>query len=320
MRDYLYLAPLQSYTDHHFRNAFQQVMGDVDRFYAPYLKMAHDGSIKEGPKLDVLPINNPFETIVPQIMACCSEDFIEMASYLSDLGYKEVNWNLGCPYPMVAKRDLGSGILNKPDKILQILEDVIPKIDLKLGIKMRMGYEDTNDILSLLPSLNDYPLTEIIVHARYGKQLYQGVCDHNRFIESIPLTTHLLTYNGDINTVEDFRYLKELFPSITNWMIGRGAISNPFIFEMIQDDTTEFPEDRMEIFHEFLMLLLESHLATNNNDGNVLIKMKHYWEYFSKAFDNETKYYRLVKRADSIEKYQNVLEEICEIEKQDCMI
>ena len=115
MRNQLYLAPLQSFTDHHSRNAFQQVLGDVDRFFAPYLKMSNDGIIKEGPKKDVLPKNNPFEIVVPQIMACCKEAFLVMANYLSDLGYQEVNWNLGCPYPMVANRDLGSGILDKPE-------------------------------------------------------------------------------------------------------------------------------------------------------------------------------------------------------------
>ena len=313
-RDYLALAPLQGFTDHHFRNAFQAVLGDVDQFYAPYLKMAHDGTIKEGPKIDVIPKNNPFEEVIPQIMACCSEDFIVMARYLSGLGYKEVNWNLGCPYPMVAKRDLGSGILNKPDKILQVLEEVLPIIGMELGIKMRMGYEDTSDILTLLPKLNDFPLSEIIVHARYGKQLYQGNCDYDRFSECLPLTNHRLTYNGDINSVADFRQLKERFPEVNHWMIGRGAIANPFLFEMIQEDSDVFPEDRMEVFHEFLILLLESHLASSNNEGNVLIKMKHYWEYFALSFENGTNHFRKVKKAESIVDYCRILDDIVERE------
>ena len=309
-RDFLYLAPLQGFTDHHFRNAFQEVLGDVDRFYAPYLKMAHDGTLKEGPKVDVLPANNPFEKVVPQIMACCTEDFLVMADYLRNLGYTEVNWNLGCPYPMVAKRDLGSGILNKPDKILAILETVIPTCGLKIGLKMRMGYEHTGDILNLLPALNAFPLTEIIVHARYGKQLYAGACDHDRFAECLALTSHKLMYNGDINSVEDFRELKTKFPTIQHWMLGRGAVANPFIFEMIQEDSLEFPEDRNEVFLAFLLLLLESHLNTNNNHGNVLIKMKHYWEYFSTAFDSGLTYFRQVKKADSISEYETILEKI----------
>lgn len=310
MRDFLYLAPLQSFTDHHFRNAFQQTLGDVDRFYAPYLKMSNDGSIKEGPKNDVLPKNNPFEIVVPQLMACCDDDFMVMANYLSDLGYQEVNWNLGCPYPMVAKRDLGSGILNKPEKVLSILEEVIPKTNLSIGIKMRMGYEDTSDILTLLPALNQFPLTEVIVHARYGKQLYAGSCDHDRFEESIPLTNHKLIYNGDIVSVEEFRNLKQRFPSIHHWMIGRGAVANPFIFEMIQEDENEMPEDWKEVFYQFLQLLLESHLKESSNEGNVLIKMKHFWEYFSSSFENPNKVYRLIKKADSITDYRNKIEQL----------
>lgn len=301
---------MQSFTDHHFRNAFQQVLGDVDRFYAPYLKMSNDGIIKEGPKKDVLPKNNPFEIVVPQIMACCTEDFLVMANYLSDLGYQEVNWNLGCPYPMVANRDLGSGILGKPEKIYQILEDVIPQIQMKLGLKMRMGYESTEDILTILPKLNDFPLSEIIVHARYGKQLYQGQCDHDRFKECIALSNHRLVYNGDINTVEDFRRIKSLFPEINHFMIGRGAISNPFLFEMIQEDSIEFPEDRMEVFSDFLNLLLESYLKETQNEGNVLIKMKHYWEYFSESFENGKRYYRIVKKVNSIPEYQRFIDEL----------
>lgn len=289
-------------------------MGDVDRFYAPYLKMDHSGQIKEGPKRDVVPSNNPYELVVPQIMACSSEDFKVMANYLKDLGYREVNWNLGCPYPMVAKRDLGSGILNKPDKLFSILDEVLPDLGMELGIKMRMGYEDTRDILQILPRLNEYPLQEIIIHARYGKQLYNGPCDHDRFRECIPLTNHQLVYNGDVNSVQDFRQLKKLFPEIRHWMIGRGAISNPFLFEMIQEDSDEFPEDRMEVFLEFLELLLESHLRSTDNEGNVLLKMTHFWEYFMTSFDEGSRYYRMVKKAGSIREYQEVIHQIAELE------
>lgn len=316
MRDYLHLAPLQSFTDHHFRNAFQQVMGDVDRFYAPYLKMSNDGSIKSGPKIDILPANNPFETVVPQVMACSASDFLLMADYISDLGYTEINWNLGCPYPMVAKRDLGSGILDKPEKIIQIIEAVLPKMNLHLGIKMRMGYESTADILTLLPQLNAFPLTEIIVHARYGKQLYTGTCDHDRFEEILPLSNHRLVYNGDIQTVEQFQALKQRFPTITDWMIGRGAIANPFLFEMIQENNAEFPPDWQEIFGEFLDLLLESQLKTSSNEGNTLLKMKHYWEYFAEGIENGAFYYKRFKKIKSIPDYQNFINEFSEIEAE----
>ena len=307
MRHQLYLAPLQSFTDFHFRNAFQQVFGDVDRFYAPYLKMTNEGQIKEGPKKDVLPIHNPFEAVVPQVLVCGSHDFLIMAEYLQSLGYDEVNWNMGCPYPMVAKRDLGSGILNQPDRIVSILEEVMAKTPLKIGLKMRMGYEDTSDILRLLPLLNKFDFTEIIVHARYGKQLYQGGCDHDRFTECIPLTKHQLVYNGDINTVDDFREVSKKFSSIQHWMIGRGAIANPFLFEMIQEDSDEFPEDWEPVFYEFLQLLLASHLKESSNEGNILLKTKHFWEYFESGIPMLSPIYRKVKKLKSLDDYHHLI-------------
>lgn len=308
MRHYLHLAPLQSFTDYHFRNAFQQTLGDVDRFYAPYLKMNNDGSLKEGPKKDVLFENNPFETVVPQVMAASASDFLVMARYLEELGYTELNWNLGCPYPMVAKRDLGAGILNKPEKICAILNEVQQQTPLKIGLKMRMGYEDTSDILRILPALNQFELTEIIVHARYGKQLYQGTCDHERFAACIPLTNHRLIYNGDIRTVADFSYLKNMFPTVSQWMLGRGAVANPFLFEMIQEDSEEFPDDWFDVFLEFVSLLLESHLKASTNEGNILVKMQHYWEYFSTAHETLHELGKRVKKCKNLKEYQEKIE------------
>ena len=307
MKHELLLAPLQSYTDHHFRNAFQQFFGGVDQFYAPYLRMSHDGLIKEGPKIDVLPENNPYEPVIPQIMACCPEDFLVMATYLTDLGYTEINWNMGCPYPMVATRDLGSGILNKPDKICGMIEAILPKMDAGLSIKMRMGYETTEDILALFPRLDDYPLNEIIVHARYGKQLYNGVCDHDRFGQCIPLTKHKLAYNGDITSVKTFRELTQRFPTIRRWMIGRGAVSNPFLFEMIEDDTTEYPDDRNEVLLEFVEELLAGYLRQSGNAGNALNKIKSYWEYFAESFENGRSYYRKIRKAKTLPEYEKIL-------------
>jgi tRNA-dihydrouridine synthase B len=308
MRDYLYLAPLQSFTDRHFRNAFQQCFGDVDRFYAPYLKLNNDGSIKSNTKLDILPENNPYETVVPQIMACSAHDFLHMVDYISSLGYTEVNWNLGCPYPMVANRDLGSGMLSKPDTLFRVLEEVCMKTNLKIGIKMRMGYETTQDILHILPRLNDFPLSEVIVHARYGKQLYNGTCDHDRFEECIPLCSHQLVYNGDICSVNDYRNLKARFPQISHWMIGRGAIANPFIFEMIQDNTDQFPEDHEEVFQNFLVLLVNNHFNEIRNEGIVLKRMLHYWEYFASSFENGNAIYRSIKRCKSIYQYEGIID------------
>jgi tRNA-dihydrouridine synthase len=305
----LALAPLQTYTDFHFRNAHFTVFGGVDKFYAPYLKMNNDGSIKEGPKKDILPKHNSLFPIIPQLMACNSSDFLIMARYIEELGYKEVNWNLGCPYPMVTNRDLGAGLLNKPQSIVNILEEVIPQTNLKIGIKMRMGMEDTTDILSILPLLNNFDLTEIIIHARYAKQLYNGTCDHEQFLNCLELTNHSITYNGDITDSDEFRELRTKFAGIDSFMIGRGAMINPALFEEIKTATIDNSEDYRRKLQLFTKRLEESLLGFNDSPGYALGKLQSYWEYLCDGLSDGKQLYRKLKKAKTHQDFMNILEE-----------
>lgn len=304
----LSLAPLQTYTDFHFRNAHQQIFSGVDKFYAPYLKMNNDGTIKEGPKKDILPKHNPFQKVVPQLMACNSAEFMIMANYIEELGYEEVNWNLGCPYPMVTNKNLGAGMLDKPEFIYRILDEVGKQTGLKIGIKMRMGMESTADILAILPELNNYDLTEIIIHARYAKQLYTGTCDHDQFEKCIDLTKHSLTYNGDIVDSDEFLELKNRFSSVSNWMIGRGAMINPALFEEIK--TGEFDSSaiyRIKLF-DFTKKLASSLQAYNDSPGYALGKLQSYWEYLSEGLSDGKNIYRKLKKTKVKPEFMDYLE------------
>lgn len=306
----LALAPLQTYTDYHFRNAHIAVFKGVDKFYAPYLKMNNDGTIKNAPKTDILPENNPNISIIPQLMACGEQEFFVMADYIESLGYTELNWNMGCPYPMVTNKNLGAGILNKPTEIFDLFDSIFPKLKMGLGIKMRMGLENTSEILEILPRLNDYPLTEIIIHARYAKQLYNGACDHERFLECISLTKHSLTYNGDIETKEDFDELQLKFKDISHWMIGRGAMKNPSLFEEIKFgivDSSDIYREKLTVFSKHLITSL---LECNPDKGYALSKMKSYWEYLSEGLSDGKNLYRKLKKSKSIEEFRELLTEM----------
>lgn len=306
----LALAPLQTYTDYHFRNAHLAIFSGVDKFYAPYLKLNNDGTIKSAPKIDILPKNNPTISVIPQLMACSVEEFFVMADYIESLGYQEVNWNMGCPYPMVTNRNLGAGILNKPQEIFGMLDRIIPKSKLKLGIKMRMGLESTEEILEILPKLNDYPLTEIIIHARYAKQLYNGTCDHERFRECISLTKHSLTYNGDITTREEFEELSRQFQTIDSWMIGRGAMMNPGLFEEIKFGVVDSSEVYRNKLMSFSRHLEESLLSCNPDRGYALSKLKSYWEYLCEGLSDGKQLYRKLKKAKAVEDFNAFITEM----------
>ncbi len=301
------LAPLQGFTDFRFRKSFFKYFGGIDSCYAPYIRLTNDKEIKKSQKLDILPKNNIGMPVKPQLMVNSVDDFMLVANYVKSLGYDEINWNMGCPYPMVAKRSLGAGLLEQPDKIKQLLEEIIPISPLKIGLKMRMGYEDTSDILNIIPFLNDMPITEVIIHARYAKQLYKKGLDYDRFNECIALSKHELTFNGDINSVQDFNDLKEKFPNTKSWMLGRGVVADPFLPEMIKNGETEYPENRREIFKQFHDELFEDYRSYLSGERQVLMKMTSFWEYFAMSFQNSRKIYKGFKKAKTLDKYDDAL-------------
>ena len=296
-------SPLQGFTDFRFRNAFNEHFGGIDTFYAPYIKLNGKLEIKPAYERDILPENNANITVIPQVMTNSAEEFLFIANYVKQLGYKELNWNLGCPYPMVTKRGMGSGLICDFVKIENILKEVYEKSDITVSMKMRMGYENSAEILETLPVLDQFPLKNIAIHARIGKQLYKGGVDLEAFEKCIDHTKHKLYYNGDITSVAEFKKMQERFPSIDHWMIGRGLIANPFLPNMIQNNTEIYPSNKIELFRDFHETIYNAYGEALSGQHHLLLKMTSFWEYFATQFSNPHKTFKRIKKAKSIKNY-----------------
>jgi tRNA-dihydrouridine synthase B len=231
MVDVFSLAPLQGITDFTFRKLICAHFKGIDKVYTPFLRLQNDKTLKRTQIADVLPENNRGVNIIPQILCNTTEDFIFFANYLSDLGYKEINWNLGCPYPMVAKRKLGSGLLPYPEIICNILENALPKIKCGISIKLRAGYESEEEIFQLLPVFDQFPIEELIIHPRIAWQMYKGIANPDIVEKSSKIYQGTIAYNGDIKDISSFQVLRDRFGDIKHWMIGRTLITNPFLVE-----------------------------------------------------------------------------------------
>ena len=249
----LYMAPMKGLTDHLFRSAFADHFGGFDLAVAPFITTKQGHRIKKNYVKDVLPENNTRMPVIPQILSKTAGDFIILANYLYDLGYDTVNWNLGCPYPMVANKKRGSGMLPYTDRIQAFLDRVIPEINGSLSIKMRLGWKENTDIFRLLPVIDPYPLSQIIIHPRTGLQRYDGHVDLDAFEDCLAVTGHTVVYNGDIRTVDDFRRLYQRFDRVHAWMIGRWCIADPFLPGRITTGA-DIPDKiyRMQLFHNTL--------------------------------------------------------------------
>ena len=309
-------SPLQGFTDFRFRNAFHHYFGGIDTFYAPYIRLNGKLKIKQSYQNDLQPENNSTTNLIPQVMTNDANEFLFVVKYVQSLGYKELNWNLGCPYPMVTKSGMGSGLICNPTKIDEILKRAHNETDITVSMKMRMGYEHAEEILDTFPILDNYPLKSIAIHARIGKQLYKGPVDLEAFSRCLDSTKHKLYYNGDITSVEAFQKIQERFPSINHFMIGRGLIADPFLPSMIKNNTNEYPKNRWDIFSEFHDTIYQQYDEYLSGPTPIKMKMLGFWEYFSQSFSNPQKTYKAIKKAGNQVKYKNAVSEILSKERK----
>lgn len=306
----LHASPMQGFTDFRFRNAFQKYFGGIDYYYAPYIRLTGKLEIKKRDLLDIAPENNQGLKLIPQIMTNDPLEFTFAANQVKKMGYNELNWNLGCPYPMVAKRNLGSGLIKNARQIDKILTDVFVNIDINISVKIRLGYESPDEIYGALKVLENHPVKNISIHPRIGKQIYKGEADIATFKKCLDYTTHTVIYNGDISTVNELRMLQSRLPQIGQWMIGRGLIIDPFLPSMIKADDGQYPTHRVETFAKFHDTLMESYQQQLSGDTHLIMKMHQFWEYFIYSFPQKAKLLKKIKKARRISTYESAVKEI----------
>lgn len=300
------MAPIRGMTDHIYRNTFAKHFAGFDLAIAPFIASPAGSKIRNKYIKGVLPENNLKMPMVPQILSKSADGFILLANRLHDLGYETVNWNLGCPYPQVANKGRGSGLLPHTDRILEFLDTVIPAINGQMSIKTRLGRKDADDIFRLLPALNAYPIEEIIIHPRTGLQMYTGIPDTDAFGACLELTHHPVVYNGDIRTMDDFKKLSDRFHTIDRWMIGRGALADPFLPGVIKDKKLKVDNktDKLKSFHD---ALFEQYSSILSGPTHILDRMKGLWQYFSQPFSDAKKAMKKIKKARTLDQYQTVV-------------
>ena len=319
----LSLGPFQGITDAPFRNVFKRHFNGIDKFYTPFFTGIHKeehAKNLQGEEID--PRFNDVETLTPQILSTDAEEILRFAKQCKELGYKEINLNMGCPFPRVANKKRGCGLLPYPDKVEAMLEGVFEQIgDMKFSIKCRLGYFDPDEINAIIPIFNKFPLSELIIHPRIGKQLYKGEADVDRFKALIPFINAPLVYNGDIFSAESFGRIKGILndgPStgsgtfncqpMNQFMLGRGILTNPFLAEQIKSEV--IPDDKANRLHNYLLDLYEDRLRHAGGSPKVLGRMKELWSYLMNSFEEPQVVWRKIKKINALKEYEEAVETI----------
>ena len=304
----LYLAPLQGFTDFVYRKAYSEIFQGIDVFFIPYISVKNNQVLNKYEK-EILLENNPQNQVVPQVLVNKSQEILFLSKLLEEKGYNEINLNLGCPYPMVTNRVMGAGLLQHPLKIQEILSSFFENSSLRLSVKLRAGLISPNEIEKIIPVLNQFPLTEVILHPRIAKQLYDGEVIYPAFHFASQNLRHKLVYNGDISSVIDFSRMGQNFPETNHLMLGRGVLKNPFLPSEIKGFQYS-PEEKKDKLWEFHQRIFELYSEKMDNKGNVLNKIKQFWIYFSYNFPKQSKCFKIIKKSNGIQKYLSTVNTI----------
>jgi tRNA-dihydrouridine synthase len=291
-------GPLQGYTDDIFRWVHHEIFGGIDEYFGPYIRLEAHKEPKSSQIRDIESAYNHQMNYTPQILSKDARLIIQQIGKLQQLGFGKINWNLGCPYPMVTKRGMGSGLLNQAELVREILDQIYSETSVRLSIKCRLGVDTDRDIYRLIDLFNDFDLSEIIIHARTAKQMYKGQAKPEKVLPLIHKSKHPITYNGDIHTIEDFIRITEIFEGqIHHFMLGRGLLANPALARHIKGIRIE-----KNSFSEFHDLLIEKYFH-RYQEHQLLKKMQAFWEYFGLEFPEERKVLKQIKKANKWDTY-----------------
>jgi tRNA-dihydrouridine synthase len=306
----IYLAPLQGITDRIFRSLFPLYFGGVDKAIAPFISPLKGLKPDSHHLRDLCPAENSGLPTIPQIMSASPEEFTRLANMLYDLGCGTVNWNLGCPFPMVVKKGRGAGMLCYPARVASFLEKAVPALKPALSIKLRIGMAYPEEVFELLPIFNQFPLDELIIHPRTGKQMYEGPVDLDTFEACLKLSKHRVVYNGDIDSPEKLATLAGRFGAVERWMIGRGLLRNPFLAEEIKGNTRKSYPEKAQLLRAFHDHLVAEYSKVLCGPSHITNKMKEIWTYLGDFFPEGAKVKKRIRKTHHRDNYVDIVNQV----------
>lgn len=296
-----YFAPMQGVAGHIYRSTYHKHFGAfVDRYYAPFIFADQCKGLKKRDLEDIHPDNNLGMTVIPQLLTNSGPDFIHTAKKLRNLGYHEVNLNLGCPASTVVAKKRGSGLLPFRDELKKMLDYIFEHRVGEVSIKTRLGKSSGEEFYDLIELYNEYPLAELIIHPRVQTDLYDFTPNFEVFKDALSLSKNPVCYNGDLFTPEKFRDFSTAFPEVDKVMLGRGLLMNMGLLGSI-NGMGPMGLNEMQAFHDELYERYRQDLV---DERRVLFRMKELWFYMIGSFLKAEVFMDRIKRVEDFETYE----------------
>ena len=272
----LMLAPMQGLTNRALRAYFiEQVRPDV--IFTEFMRVntAPAGMYLNAVDLRDIASEQEGVPLVVQLVGHGREALVSAAWVAQAAGAAHINLNMGCPYGRMGGGRTGGGMLRCPDDLAEVIPALREAIDGSFSVKIRAGYDDPEQILSLLPLFETSGVDFLVLHPRTVVQKYDGVADHEVTARVVRETRLPVIANGDIRSVaHGGRLLEET--GAAGLMLGRGAIADPLLFLRLRGRSNPEPgrEERRTELGRYLREILIRYDQLFCGDTQVLNKVK----------------------------------------------
>jgi len=299
-------APMEGITGAAFRRLHRQYFSGVDRYYTPFLSPTKEHAFTQRELREILPEHNVNLSVIPQLLTKVPEDFLWAAKELSDMGYKEINLNVGCPSGTVTAKGKGAGMLADPDTLDRFLDSVFSDVTCAVSVKTRLGMEQPEEFAAILDMYNKYPISELIIHPRVRKDFYKHAVRQEWFDFAENLSRNPVSFNGGIVTVTDYDKCIGKYHNLKSVMIGQGLVSDPFLAERIRSGS----KSDIKTLRDFHDDLLETYAHQFGSKNNAFKRMKELWFYLIRLFSDGEKLGKKIMKSKTIEEYQLAVEAV----------
>ena len=258
------VAPMMDCTDRHDR-FFMRLMSKNVMLYT---EMVATKSAIHGDREKILGFRDDEKPLALQVGGSDKKELSEVAKIAEDLGYDEINLNLGCPSKKVQKNSFGACLMKEPSLVSECIHEMSKSCSIPVTAKTRIGFDDTEDfdyLSNFIAQIKNAGCKTVILHAR--KAILKGLTPKQNL--NIPKLNYQMVYdiknknpdleiiiNGGITNIEDINLHLNKCDGV---MIGRAIYQNPYFLTDIEKNifkNTNVPT-RSEVAKETLKYLEE---------------------------------------------------------------
>ena len=295
-----YFAPMEGVTGAVYRRIHRAFFAGVDKYFMPFITPTTNERLTPRQLRDVAPEANAGVPAVPQLLTRTAADFIWAANALFEMGYDEVNFNLGCPSGTVTAKGKGAGFLALPDELDRFFDAVFSACKGRISVKTRLGMHDPAEFDALLAVYNRYPIAELTIHPRVRQDFYKGRVREADFAAALAQCTMPVCYNGDVVREADARAVAARYPAVPAVMIGRGLIADPSLVTRLTGGARA-DKARLAAFHD---ALYEGYCTLFGDRRLAVQRMKELWFYHLGLFEGSEKHGKALKKSRTAQEYE----------------